>query len=244
MGTSTGYSAPPSWGNLKSDVTRVAGGGSLTSQAASDLLQSFIRHNGGARAIAGGGGAGGSGGTVMQGHTARRAAGRLGGFISDVSAVGLDQALRKAGWDDLVGKPASEIMSALLDRLAGDASTIDDVDARMALAQLQDKYYADAATADELERRLSEQAPLLELVLQDFFGFYLYEVFCRVFFERLVQRIGETRAHSFLGQIKDFIVATLANRTADRDIRRIDWAGSDGQRMTAEIMEATLHVFG
>jgi hypothetical protein len=181
---------------------------------------------------------------VARGRAARGTAARLGGFISNVGAAGLDQALRNAGWADLVGRPAPEVMAALLDRLGGEASTVDDVDARMALARLQEKYFADAVTAAELEQLLTQQVPLLETVLQDFFGFYLYEVFCRVFFERLVQKLGETRAHSFLDQIRNFVVATLANRIADHDIRQIDWAGPEGERMTADIMQATLDVFG
>jgi hypothetical protein len=184
------------------------------------------------------------GGTVAGGRAARGVAGRFGGFISDVSRVGLEGALRNAGWADLIGRPVQEILAALLDRLGGEASTIDDVDARMALSRLQDEYFADAANAAELEQRLRGQIDHLETVLQDFFGFYLFEVFCRVFFERLVQRVGETRAHSFLGEIGDFIKSALSNRAAGRDVSRINWAGQEGQEMTADIMETTLNVFG
>ncbi|MBI1830513.1 MAG: hypothetical protein HYR84_03570 [Planctomycetes bacterium] len=254
MGTSTGYSAPPSWGPLKSDVTRVAGNGRVSTASAGQLIQDFIWHNGGASAMArgggpravgvGGAGGGHGGGTVAGGRAARAVAGRLGGFISDVGRVGLDEALRGSGWADLVGRPVQEILAALLDRLGGQASTIDDVDARMALSCLQDKYFADAATAAELEQRLSGQVGQIEIILQDFFGFYLFEVFCRVFFERLVQRVGEARANSFLDQIGDFIKSTLANRAAGRDLSRINWAGSEGQEITSDIMETTLNVFG
>ncbi len=244
MGTSTGYSAPPSWGNLKGEVTRAAGGGPLTSVTADQLLHSFIKHNGGGRVMTRGGDGRRGGGAVARGRAAREVAGRFGGFISDVGRVGLEGALRNAGWADLIGRPVQEILAALLDRLGGEASTIDDVDARMALARLQEEYFGDVGNATELEQRLSEQTAHLETILQDFFGFYLFEVFCRVFFERLVQRVGETRAHSFLGEIDDFIKSALANRTAGRDISRINWAGQQGQEMTADIMETTLNVFG
>lgn len=248
MGTSTGYSAPPSWGNLKGDITRTAGAGRLSSGTAQRLVQSFIEHNGGAAAIARGGTGrrttGTGGGGVARGGAARQIAGRLGGFIAEVGRLGLDRALERAGWSDLVGRPVPDILAALLDRLGGDASTIDEVDARMALSQLQDKYLGAAANAEELEQILTEQVPRLGTVLQDFFGCYLYEVFCRVFYERLVQRVGETRADSFLGQIKDFLRSTLANRTVERDITDIDWAGQEGAALVSEIMETTLTVFG
>jgi len=244
MGTSKSYSAPPSWSDLKANVTRTARGGSITPAKARQLINSFIAHNGGAHVMSGGGGGGQGGGTVAGGRAAREVASRIGGFISDVSRVGLEGALRNAGWSDLVGHPVQEILHALLDRLGGDASTIDDVDARMALSNLNAKYFSDAETAEELEQRLTSQVDNLETVLQDFFGFYLYEVFCRVFFERLMQRVGDTRAHSFLKEISDFINSTLANRVASRDISRIDWAGPEGETITADIMETTLKVFG
>jgi len=245
MGTSTSYSAPPSWSGLKGEVTRTAHSGSITADKTRQLIQGFIKNSGGARALAGRGGGGGQGGgTVASGQAARSTARRLGSFISDVGRIGFEKALRNAGWGDLVGRPVSEILNALLDRVGGDASTIDDVDARMALSKLQEKYFADATTIEELEERLTNQVDRLEMVLQDFFGLYLYELFCRVFFERLVQRVGDTRAHSYLNEIGDFIKSTLANRVTNRDISQINWAGSEGETITAEIMETTLNVFG
>ena len=240
MGTSAAYSAPPSWGDLKTLVTKGANSGQLTPDAVSSLVRSFVEHNGGSSSIAKGTNGGGS---VANGAAARSIAGHVGGFISDVGRVGLDQALRDAGWGDLVDRPLQEVLPALLDRLGGPASTIDEVDARMALARLQEKYFV-AASDDELEQKLVAQVNNLEFVLQDFFGFYLFEVFCRVFFERLVQRVGETRANSFLSQIEAFIVATLSNRTAGQRVNRIDWAGAQGQAIAADIMETTLGVFG
>ncbi len=64
------------------------------------------------------------------------------------------------------------------------------------------------------------------------------------FFERLVQRVGDTRAYSFLNEISDFIKSTLINRTTERDIGQIDWTGREGETMVADIMEMTLRVFG
>lgn len=243
MGTSTSYTAPPSWGELKGDVTRAASSGPLTPGVARQILQSHIRQNGGAHAMARGGG-GGGGGVVGSGRAARAVAGRLGGFIADVGTYGFNEALRRTGLSDFIGRPVQEILGALLDRLGGPASTIDDVDARTALSRLHDKLLANAIDAAEVERILTAQTTQLESVLRDFFGFYLFEQFCRVFFERLVQRVGETRAYSFLNDIEDFINSTLTNRTFDHNLALIDWAGTEGQTIASDIMETTLKVFG
>lgn len=245
MGTSAGYDAPPSWGPLKSSVTQAANGGHVTRTKAQQLVRDFVHYNGGATRMARRRGRGGGGGGVVGGGAAaRNTANRLGAFISDVGTVGLSEALHGVGLSALDGRPVHEILAGLLDRIGGSASTIDDVDARAALARLQKEYLNDAADAAEVEEILQGQVANLDGLLTEYFGYYLYELFCRVFFERLVQRIGETPAYSFLKQIEDFINSTLANRTSDRDLSKVDWAGAEGQAITADVMETTLEVFG
>lgn len=237
MGTSSGYSAPPSWGDLKGQVTRAAGNATRTQATTSAVLRNYIRQNGGSATIAR------SGGVVGRARAAQQTAARLGAFISDVAEVGLNEALTRAGWDDLIGRPTHEFLNALIDRLTAGASTIDEVDARNALALLQDRLLEDTATSEDVERILGAEATNLESLLAEFFGYYIYEQFCRVFFERLVQRVGEERATSFLRDIQALIAATLANRTAGRDLGDIDWEGKEGRDIVVDIMETALNVF-
>ncbi len=240
MGTSSSYSAPPSWRDLKTAVTRHANQRYADPETVGAVVRSFVNHNGGANGIARGGG-GGSG--VAKGGNAKATAARLGGFLADVGRLGLDRALQTAGWGDLVGKPVKEVLRALIDRLGGESSTIDDVDARMALSALEKEYFDRAQTSEELEELMQAQVSNLEHLLQEYFGLYLYEVFCRVFFERIVQRSGELRAYTVLGQIKDFIKQKLADLSVTRDLGKVDWSGDEGQALTTEVMESTLRVF-
>jgi len=144
MGTSTGYSAPGSWGPLKSEVTRAANEGTASAATAGSILGHYVQQNGGAARMSGGGG---SGGTVG-GSAGRAVAQRLGGFISAVGEVGLEEALRREGLADLVGRPLQEILAALLNRLGGPASSIDDVDARAIGERANAKAVASAAPRD------------------------------------------------------------------------------------------------
>lgn len=237
MGTSAGYSAPPSWGVLKGQVTRAAGNATRTQAATAAVLRNYIRENGGSASIAR------QGGVVGRARAAQQTAARLGAFISDVASVGLNVALTRAGLADLIDRPTHELLNALIDRLTGGASTIDEVDARNALARLQDRLLEEAATVEDVERILGAESVNLEALLAEFFGYYIYEQFCRVFFERLVQRVGEDKASSFLDDIRDLIAATLDNRTAGLALSGIDWEGKQGREMVIEIMETTLHVF-
>ena len=239
MGTSTSYSAPGSWGPLKSEVTRAASEGAPSTATASSIIGHYIQRNGGAARMSEGGGTGGS----VGGGAGRRVAQRLGGFIDAVGEFGLEEALRREGLGDLIGRPLQQILAALLDRLGGPASSIDDVDARTALARLQEELLRDANTPADVEKVLKEQALDLDVVLRDYFGLYLFEQFCRVFFEQLVQKRGESKALAFLDDIKEFIKATLVNRVGRRVLSKIAWTGAEGAKLCSEIMHATLTVF-
>jgi hypothetical protein len=239
MGTSTSYSAPGSWGALKRDVTTAASEGAASAATASRIIGHFIQQNGGVARMSSGAGSGGT----IGGSAGRALAQRLGGFISAVGEVGLAEALRREGLAELVGRPVQEILAALLDRIGGPASTIDDVDARTALARLQEELLKEAQTPEDVERILQEQATSLDVMLRDYFGLYLFEQFCRVFFERLVQKKGESKALAFLDDIKEFIKATLINRVGRRVVAKISWAGQEGAKLCADIMQATLAVF-
>jgi hypothetical protein len=241
MGTSTNYNAPPSWSGLKGEVTRAARDGRLTQAKARDLVRGLIESNGGGRAMTRGGGRGG--GSVGGGGAARAVAQRLGGFIANVGAVGLNEALRREGLTEFIGRPVREVLAALLDRLGGSSSTIDDVDARAAMARLQDELFAEANDAQAIEDLMTKEAENLGSLLERYFGFYVYELFCRVFFERLTRLIGDAKATSFLGEIKSYIVAALTNRLGTREVASVDWAGSEGQRISMDIMEDTMSVF-
>lgn len=241
MGTSTNYNAPPSWGDLKAEVTRAARGGPLTKTKAGDLVRGLIARNGGGHAMARGAGSGG--GSVGGGGAARSVAGRLGGFITNVATVGLNEALRREGLAAFIGRPVREVLAAILDRLGGPSSTIDEVDARAAMARLQNELLDKADDVQAVEELMTKEAENLGRLLERYFGFYLYELFCRVFFERLTRLVGDDRATSFLGEIKSYIVAALTNRVGSRDVSSVDWAGPEGQRISMDVMEDTMSVF-
>lgn len=242
MGTSAGYEAPttPDWNNLKSQVTRTARSGSASPGTAKNTLNDFIRTSGGARTVSRGGGA------IGAGRSAQNTARRLAGFVSSVGAVGLRQALESFGLSEFVGKPASEIIPALVDKLGGSSSTINDADARNALSKVMDELLSGLDTPEQVEEALSQvmEGEALEGLLDQFFGYYLYEQFCRVFYERLVSRVGRSNADLYLSSIFDTIKSAFDLMTSDKDLSQIDWAGADGQNIADQILQDTFEIFG
>lgn len=242
MGTSKGYEAPktPQWQALKSQVSRRSADGRPSLERSRGIVSDFIRAGGGSRAIARGGGSMGGG------RSAQRAAARVASFASAVAAGGLPFALEQVGLGQLVGRPIGEILHGLLDFLGGPASTIDDVDARNALSRLTDEVLGPLTTPEELEAVLAgfAEAPRLGDLLCTFFAFYIYEQFCRVFYERLVARVGDRTAESFLEGILDFVRSVILEHHLERDVTRVDWTGAEGQEFAIDLMERTLDVFG
>jgi hypothetical protein len=238
MGTSTDYSAPPAWGSLKAGVTRAANQ-ALTPVRAGELLRDHVANNGGAQRIASGGGVLGGGRSAQ--HVARN----LGGFISQVANVGLTETLRQNGLQELIGRPASELLLGILGFCGGTNGSIDAVDARSAASRLTDELCTHTQTAEDVERVLKAQADGAALAdfLMKFFGYYLHEQFCRMFFAQLVKKHGEQRAESFLGDILDFIQSALRNHTLGMDVSGIDWFNSQGNQIITTIMQQTLEVF-
>lgn len=240
MGTSTGYGMPTGgeWTPLKTGVTKFAKSGESESLTPNALLGKYLKAIGGVNDIYQGG-RGGGGGTVQK-------AGRnLSSFLSRVGSVGLNDALREIGLSNLIGRSAVEVSAGLLDSLMGSASTLDEAAARAALADINEDLLQDAQTYEDVERVLSESLDKdgLAKILARFFGYYIYERFCRDFYERLIKAVGSLQANNLLKSIKGCIESSLKAKTVNRDLTKIDWKGTEGQRLTEQILLETIEIF-
>ena len=109
-----------------------------------------------------------------------------------------------------------------------------------------DKLLSDLDTPEQVEEALSQvmEEEALEGLLNQFFGYYLYEQFCRVFYERLTSRVGRANADSYLDSIFDTIKSALDLMTSDRDLSQIVWAGAESQNIADQILQDTFEIFG
>lgn len=241
MGTSKSYSPPttPQWKNLKNKVTRLANKGKPSISKAKGVIQDFVAVR---KASTGsGGGEGGSSGM----RVAQNIGQRLGNFVAVVGQVGLEEAVRRIGLSNLEGKSANEVCLALIDYIGGDANSIDEVDARNALANVLDEMFEQAETYDDVEELLCGLTTKeeLEVFLQRFFSNYLFEQFNRTFYERLVERVGSAQADSFMNGIQEYISSSVGSRSHDKDLSSIDWSGAEGDRISKIILNETFDIY-
>jgi hypothetical protein len=268
MGTSRGYKMPTGgkWTPLKNDATDFVQGTGSKDITPADLLSDFIRAVGGLKGLvrghggsapSGGGGqaAGGAskpsagGGTGAGGGGSSAAIGtaqNLGGFLSRVGEVGLEESLRERGLDDAVGKSASHVSDTLLEEFAGPASTLDNALARESLAEIRDEILTDAETFEDVEKKLDTAIDELGIfgILASFFGHYIFKMFCRNFYEEWVKKVGDAKAASSLAQIKEYIVSSVRNKLTGREVATVDWKKDEGKQVTEGVLKETLDVFG
>lgn len=273
MGTSRGYKMPTggNWTPLKNDATDFVQGTGGPEITPGNLVTDFIRVSGGFKGLrkgsggsapigsggAGSGGSGRPGSSGRSGNSGRGGSGEsssaavgtarnLGGFLSRVGEVGFEEALRERGLEKVIGKSAAEISEALLDEFAGPASTLDNALAREALADIRDEILEDAETFEDVEQRLNVAIDELGVfgILANFFGHYVFKMFCRNFYEDWLKKVGDSKAVSGLRQIKDYITSSLRTKLANRKIGAVDWKKSEGLRLTEEVLRETVEVFG
>lgn len=257
------------WTPLKHEATKFVkddgtSGGSPNPVQPEALLSNFIRTcvtgGGNSRAGAGGGaggggiaagggrggGSGGGGGGRSFGRSARATGGALGGFLSRVDTVGLDEALREAGLEGLIGRPAAEVMAGLLDALAAPAGTLDEHAARKALEVINAEMIGGAKSYAEvkgaLKNALDKQG--LERIVVNFFGEYLYQNFLRSVYKDWAKKVGADQAGRRLKSIRDCITSALKSKFVNRDVSKVRWKGREGRRIIDQVWRGTLKIFG
>lgn len=241
MGTSTNYSAStsPQWKKLKGKVTRLTAQDPPSSVNIKEILRDFVNVNYGSSPRTS------SGRITAQRRVARDVAQRIGGFFSLVAEAGFRKAFEDAIRESLEGKTISEIAHSLLDHLGGPSNTLNEVDARTALCDLMDEILDDADSPEDVEEAMETRAHGTDLdnLIQRFFGYYIYEQFCRNFYGRLVANIGNEQTEESVDGIRDYICEALKDKTSDQAMRQIDWASSQGQQIIEKILQETLEVF-
>jgi hypothetical protein len=233
----------PSVGGGGSGAGAKKGGGKAAGAGGSGGGSGAGAKKGGGKAAGGGGSGGGSGPkTSAAVGTARN----FGGFLSNVNAVGLAQALRDRGLDSVVGKSAAYVADALLDEFAGPASTLDNALARESLAEVRDEILTDAESFEEVEERLNAAIDEFGIfgILVSFFGHYIFKMFCRNFYEEWVKKVGDAKAGSGLGQIKEYITSSLRTKLAGKKVTTVDWKQSEGKQFVESVLRETVEVFG
>ncbi len=221
MGTSSSYNAPTSggWPNAKRTATRFAKQGGTGNVTPGRVVSAYLTALGGSAAAA------------RRAAAGRAAAQRLGGFLATVADQGLNTALEQIGLADLVGRDTTEVLEALVDRLAGPGSTLEEADARAAMLRVLQEELEDPAALDGLD--------------QDGVGRIVESFLVEYIYERMLQEIGDRLENGAMtaddakkaeDDIRVFVVATVQLEMARQEPLTV-WDGPEGQRLVDRLMQ-------
>ena len=266
MGTSTGYGMPTGgeWTPLKREATRYVkadgegddSGKSTPETVMSNFVNALQSASVGSPGISspsgGGTGGGGTGGggrtggtTALSSGSAQRVAQRLGNFLSTVQSSTLGEALQGIGLGELVGQSASQIATALLDKLVGPASTIDDQVARQAYDDFRKELLGEAKTAEDVQNALKAAMDEngLKGVIMRYFSLYIYRSFCVSFYEVWRKKVSAATATTKLAGIKKYVDGRLKAKLRDKDATKVQWNTAQGAQIISQILDETCRVF-
>jgi hypothetical protein len=245
MGTSKSYNMPSGgdWNPLKRSATAFVTRRAVGTSAMAELLRNYVRAKGGSRnfsGLAGGGGSGSAGGSP-----ATTTAQGLGSFLSSVASSNLEEALTAVGLEDLIGEPVADLIAAILELIAGPASTLEIAAARDALGEVVEELFENATTPDEVEEaiRSAVDGEGLASILHSFFTNYLYAQFCRDFYETWQKKEGADKAAQSLSEVRDYMDAAVIERSGDFKVDSVDWFGVAGATLCEGIMRDTVSIF-
>jgi hypothetical protein len=243
MGTSRSASTPSGggWSQVKSAITSHFSGHRSMSpkQLARDVVEA-----GNGFGVGRGGSGGGGGGGGMTGGVGRAVAG-LGGFGGSVAGTGLDDGLRRLGLDELIGRSAAEVVSAIATHLT---EKVDGVDAEVLRNALTDAIL-EAATLDQeadytaledgLQTFLAENGPAG--LVETFLCHYVFDMIW-INIEGYVQSRSsdENSFEAFMTAIEGVcraeVRAAVQTTREQGTFDRLDWFGNDGRRVGREIV--------
>lgn len=241
MGTSTSYNGikgNPKWSKLSSSVTRACDTGSISTSNFKSIASNYV-------ALLGGSTYGGRGRSKIGGQAGIRTAKKLGGFLNDVRSKGFKPALSNIGFVFSEDTKASDAINYLLEHCAGIAYSLDDTAAKEAERQLLEEIGSDAKTFQELEKNFEEKIEEygIEELLIKFYAYYIYEHLSIDFYEKLIKEKGKRATTNFFTQLKNFLVERLKNESLKKDLKKINWAGEEGDKLVKNIFEDTLKAF-
>lgn len=211
-----------------------------------NVLSQFIAaHSGAARTGRGTDGGGRRTRSSIVGQQGRRTATNLGRFASRVGQVGLAEALREIDLGDYVGRPAAEVLHALVDSLSGQGSTMDEVLSLRALNEMRAEILANAQTFEDVESKLSEVVASagVDGLLMDYYSHYVYAKFERDFWESLQKKHGSQKARATLDSVRQTILRAVRTRIRARQPQAGDWNSRAGARMADAVLSEVLTIF-
>lgn len=204
----------------------------------SSLYNYLVKTGGGTKRIT-------SGKSRSIGRAGLKSTSKLTQFIINVSSNGLKQTLQETGFGDLSGKTTLDIINFLVIYCSDVATGMDETAANKAslevLSKLAEESNNNIVKFEQILLEYSEGNGLANLICE-FWGYYIFEHLSQRFQERITQQKGDDISRETFTIIKDDILGRVKVMNTQRDVSKINWKGSEGEKIRESIFEEILNI--
>lgn len=174
---------------------------------------------------------GGSARAARSASAGRAATAGVVGFLSDVATRGIGDALRRIGLGDVIGQPVEAVLASIVNALAPDGVTLDEVAARRtideALVAVFDRYGV-------LEGGIEKLNAMDGASVQDAFRIsvaeFIFQRWMLVLGKRIEERALTAReARRLEREVKAYVTEATKLDLRGRDALRTDWGAPENQ---------------
>lgn len=184
---------------------------------------------------------GGAGSVVAASGGAIAAARGLGSLLGTASSEGLDTALKQVGLVDLVGRPANEVVAALVDQLAGSGDNQEGQAARSAACDVFEDLAKEANSYEDLAAALTN-ADAIGTILELFLTSYIYWLLLPVIEERLERLDDPTLRAKREGEVRDVVGAMVELNISKGGFDSARWPQATDEEVQSLLRETLLYM--
>lgn len=180
-------------------------------------------------------------------RSGRSSTASLGGFLATVAKRGLEVALKTFKLSSLVGKDAETVFAGLVNAIAPEGSTREEIAARDAVAEalcfLYEKLLPDQPDAPSGFEGLTEE--LVSEALSVSVSSYVYERWLIDLGRKIEEKaISASEAVSLEGEMKQYVKDAVKVDLSKIDVLGMDWKGKDGREFVQRIYEDAYSFIG
>ena len=189
---------------------------------------------------------GGAGGASNAATGGKKATTAFGGFISSAANSGFHSALASVGLTSVVGRDVNEVLAAIVNALAPDGATKEEVAARKAigdtLEQLYESFLDEGRDLTALDSMTRED---VEAAIASCVEAYIFNRWIGDLGVKIEERaISAASAVVLEREMRLFIREAVQLDMGQEDVLSLDWQGPDGQRFVENIYCDAYSLFG
>jgi hypothetical protein len=162
----------------------------------------------------------------------------LAGFLSDVAKRGVAETLRSRGLTDLLGGPIESVLAGIVNILAPNGATLDDVIARKTVSAAVNALFERYEVSGSIDRLDSIDAAGIEEAIQISVSEFIFQRWMLELGKRIEEfAINAHDAYKMEREVRSYVSEATKLDLKGQDVTNMDWTSRESQRLIDNIFE-------